>query len=90
MKKQLPRNEFELYLLDVRMGVVRAKLPNLSERQQEKMAKKFVRDKMRQLDGEIIEFTVPDPKPLNGWQAFKDKHFPVWLKRFSPVEYHPA
>lgn len=87
MKKQLPRKEFELYALNLRMKTLREALPNLSERQREKMAKKFVRDHMKKLDGEILEFTVPDPKPLNRWQAFKDKHFPVWLKRFSPVEY---
>jgi hypothetical protein len=90
MKKQLPRKEFELQLLDIRCKVLREKLPNLSERKRDLMAKKWVKAKMRELDGDVIEFTVPDPKPLNRWQAFKDKYFPVWLKRFSPVEYHPA
>lgn len=87
MTKHLARKDFELQLLDIRMKALREALPNLSDRQREKMAKKFVRDKMRKLVGEVIEFTVPDPKPLNRWQEFKENYFPMWLKRFSPVKY---
>lgn len=87
MKKLLPRKEFALQLLDLRTKALREKLPNLSERQIALMAKKWVKVKMRQLDGDVVEFTVPDPKPLNRWQEFKENYFPVWLKRFSPVQY---
>lgn len=87
MKNLLPRKEFELRLLDLRCKALRKALPNLSERKRDLMAKKWVKVKMRQLDGEVIEFTVPDPKPLNRWQEFKEDYFPIWLKRFSPVKY---
>jgi hypothetical protein len=59
MKKRLPRKDFELHLLDLRMGALRKQLPNLSDHMRARMAKKFVKTKMRQLRGEIIEFTVP-------------------------------
>lgn len=77
MKKQLPRKEFELQLLDLRCKALREKLPNLSERKRDLMAKKWVRQQMKRIDGEVVEFTMPDPKPLNRWQEFKENYFPV-------------
>jgi hypothetical protein len=88
MKKRLPRKDFELHLLDLRLGALRKQLPNLSDHMRARMAKKFVKAKMRQLHGEIIEFTVPTA-PANKWQAFKAKHFPKWLLAKFPVIERP-
>lgn len=87
MKKALPRKEFELRLLDLRCKALRKALPNLSERTIALTAKKWVKAQMRRIDGEVVEYTMPDPEPLNKWEAFKEKHFPTWLKRFFPVVY---
>jgi hypothetical protein len=85
MKKQMSRKEFELYLLDLRMGALRKKLPNLSDHMRTRMAKKFVKAKMRQLVGDVIEFNVKT-KPANSWEAFKQARFPKWLLAYFPVK----
>jgi hypothetical protein len=86
MKKRLPRKDFELHLLDLRMGALRKQLPNLSDHMRARMAKKFVKAKMRQLHGEIIEFTVPTAagEQVAGVQG---EALPAWLLAKFPARY---
>lgn len=81
----LEKKDAQAYLANQAGAYVERVYPTFSAAQKARLIRKLVIEgKKSLLHGGELTLSVP---PLNGWNKWKEKHAPIWLKKLSPVRY---